>query len=532
MIRIVIADDEQFIVQLICSLIDREALGVEVVGTASDGRGALEMTLEKKPDILITDIRMPCMDGIELIEHLRREGASTSVIAISGYKCFDYAYNAIKYGVEDFIVKPINKKELNASIQKTIERLQGKKETLLQIQDLERQASKNAEQLHGKLIEDSLKEVFSERTLEGINRAYMTKFVFGQFAGLSVKLDIAQGADVEGLILQKCKSILEQSFEGFAEEYAFAAFRQEEEILGIINTRTEQTKQLVRRIKQLFEKLSMELNAFGNIAITIGIGIIVSEPMQISESIRAAKASVRVKGILGPRRIYYSGALDRKNAEATLSAAQIDALRSILELRLPEKADAWLESVFAKPESYYREYPFEAMALVDSVMNNIFELCRMQDIVVRAEWRNRILRDLGRCASLPEIIRSICEFLVKVLKEDYLARVQRGNYAVECAKAYITRHLSEPLRLEEIAGEIMLSPSYLSNLFRKETGETISEYILRLRMEKAKRLLRTTNMNLSEIAANIGYADAKHFSKVFRKTTGAKPQEYRKMYSW
>ena len=132
MIRIVIADDEQFIVQLICSLIDREALGVEVVGTASDGRGALEMTLEKKPDILITDIRMPCMDGIELIEHLRREGASTSVIAISGYKCFDYAYNAIKYGVEDFIVKPINKKELNASIPKNHRASAREKRTLFQ----------------------------------------------------------------------------------------------------------------------------------------------------------------------------------------------------------------------------------------------------------------------------------------------------------------------------------------------------------------------------------------------------------------
>ena len=105
MIRIVIADDEQFIVQLICSLIDREALGVEVVGTASDGRGALEMTLEKKPDILITDIRMPCMDGIELIGKARSRLPDCYIIALSCHGEFDYVKEAMKQGANEYVLK-------------------------------------------------------------------------------------------------------------------------------------------------------------------------------------------------------------------------------------------------------------------------------------------------------------------------------------------------------------------------------------------------------------------------------------------
>jgi two-component system response regulator YesN len=189
MFKIAIADDEPFIVKLIRQLIDCEGLGVEIVGDASDGVAALNLVREKRPDILITDIRMPSMDGIELIEEIHKNALNVRVIAISGHRRFDYAYNALKYGVEDFIVKPIKKKELNDSIHKLLRRLDGGDEIPRTLKSLERQVQRGAARLREKLIDDCLAGVLRARSLEEINEAYMCRFEPGHFTGISVRLD-------------------------------------------------------------------------------------------------------------------------------------------------------------------------------------------------------------------------------------------------------------------------------------------------------------------------------------------------------
>lgn len=532
MFRIAIADDESYIVQLIRQLIDCEGLNVQIVGDAADGRGALELVREKRPDILITDIRMPCMDGLELIEKIRESGIPTSVIAISGHRRFDYAYNALKYGVEDFIVKPINKKELNDAIAKALARLGGKKETSSQIEHLEKQATQNAARLRETLIEDCEKSAPIARSLEEINQAYLVRFVQGHFAGLAVRLDVPQALHADSPIVSKCRDTIDQTLKECAAEHVFVFSQQDSTFLGLVNTRPEQTGQLVRRVKKLFERLTVALDVYARISITIGIGMILSDPGEIGQSVRAAAMCVRIKCILGAQRIYYSEEYDRENLGASLNAAQTGALRALMEAGRPEDVAQWLQSVYAKPDAYYQEHPIEALALTDSAFDVFAALCKMQGIDLREEERVCGRADLERAVSFGEITRRLAAFFVRILEADRSLRLQRGNYPVERAKAYIAGHLGEPFRLEDISEAIDLSPSYLSNLFRKETGETISEYTQRLRLEKAKTLLRSTGMNINEIASAVGYADAKHFSKLFRKVIGAKPQDYRKMYSW
>ena len=131
-----------------------------------------------------------------------------------------------------------------------------------------------------------------------------------------------------------------------------------------------------------------------------------------------------------------------------------------------------------------------------------------------------------------DYFQQIARFMNAVGQEDRRTRMQRNNYPIECAKSYIAEHLGEPFRLEDIAKKTLLTPSYLSVLFKKEMGETISDYTQKLRLEKAKALLRTTNLNINEISIQVGYTDSKHFSKVFKKVLGVRPKEYRKMYSW
>lgn len=532
MYRIVIADDEQFIVQLIRQLIDYEGLNVEVIGEAADGNAALELVRREEPDILITDIRMPCMDGLQLTEKIRELALPTSVIAISGHRRFDYAYNALKYGVHDFIVKPINRKELNDSIAKVIHRLGRENDAGRHIEHIQRQMDIRSTHLRHKLLDDCMQNACLRRGISEINRDYAVSLVPGHYTGIAIKLDMASELTGDSLIVRKCRETLDNCLRSFADEYMFTFMEQEALFLGLVNTRAEQTPQLMRSVKRLFEMLGITLDVYTRISITIGIGPSKADVEDIPDTLRMAAMSSRIKCVLGPQRIYYSDEFDSKDWNTNISAAQAEHLRQLLESGKADDIPAWMHQVYNRPEEYWRRHPLQALSLGDSILNTFQALCRIQEINIRRELMLSEQAAIIRCGSFQDYLQRIEGFIRNVLEEDRRMRTQRSNYPVECAKAYISEHLAESFRLEDIAEKVMLTPSYLSTLFKKEVGETISDYTQRLRLEKAKNLLRTTNLNLNEIAAQVGYTDPKHFSKMFKKMLGVRPQDYRKMYSW
>lgn len=532
MYRIVVADDEQFIVQLIRQLIDYEGLNVEVIGEAADGNAAFELVRSQKPDILITDIRMPCLDGLQLIEQIREHALPISVIAISGHRRFDYAYNALKYGVHDFIVKPINRKELNDSIAKAIQRLGREDSSNQHIEHIRQQIDIGSANLRRKLLEDCMQGNISGANLAQINRNYATKLIPGDYTGIAIRLDMPQQITGDSLIVRKCCETLDNALRSFADEYMFHFIERDASFLGLINTRHEQASQLMRCIKRMFEMLGITMDVYTNVRITIGIGCVAEHESRIADSVRMAAMASRIKCILGSQRIYHSADFASENWKAVLSAAQIEDLRLLLESGRTNGIKEWMSTVFNKSEDYYRKHPLLALSLGDSVLDNFMTLCRMQEIPIREELMLSEYASINRSACYQDYLQRITAFMEKVREEDRRMRMQRNNYPIECAKNYIAEHLGEPFRLEDIAEKTLLTPSYLSMLFKKEVGETISDYTQKLRLEKAKTLLRTTNLNLNEIAAQVGYTDPKHFSKMFKKMLGVRPQDYRKMYSW
>lgn len=160
MVKVVIIDDEQLVCDLLRQLIDWDGLGLELVGEAQDGLSGLQLVMTKNPDIAITDIRMPGIDGLEIIKELRHNGSQANFIVISGHKLFDYALNAIKYGVEDYILKPINKTEINNIIKKICDKLRKEKEEHTNRKNLENSLSNSNEKLRTIFF-----RIFSRKTL-------------------------------------------------------------------------------------------------------------------------------------------------------------------------------------------------------------------------------------------------------------------------------------------------------------------------------------------------------------------------------
>ncbi len=529
MFRVVIADDEKYIVQLIRALIDCGRLGVCVVGEASDGAQALELIQTLKPDILITDIRMPSMDGLELIEKIRETGLDVAVIAISGHRRFDYAISAIKYGVEDFIVKPINERELNGAIEKVCVRLQGEKSATEQIKTLSEQATRDVGTLRAKLLTDLMAGTVEDAPLEEINRQYHMHFEKGAFTGMTIVLDGVNAPGKDGHIIEKChKAVIEKLKDASAETECIAF---DGALLCLVNTDGGQTPHLLVAVKKLFEHLLIELDLYDKITISIGLGPSVGF-QDAAGSLALSAKCVRAKMILGGQRILSSDKLNMEDRFQQIPEAHAHALRALMENHDLNQIEAWVDGAFPQDEAHYRVRPIEAVALSDSVVSRFRGLLGALGIEEKSAEAEKKRWAIGQAQSLSEIKDRIAGYMLLVLKSDLAQRAQREAIPVMHAKAYIEKHLGDSVRLEDIAGEVALSPGYFSVLFKKETGETVSDYLLRQRLEEAKRLLRTTSLNMNEIAERVGYTDAKHFSKMFKKQTGAKPFEYRKLYAW
>lgn len=525
MYKIVIADDELLIIQLLEKLIDYERFSVQVVGTATDGMSAWMLVKELKPDILITDIKMPCMDGLELIEHINQSNTPVSIIAISGYRRFDYAYNALKSGVEDYLVKPISKKDLNEALEKVCAMLAARNPG--SEADAE-SGRKGVAQTRSALIADCFAGKERAESLEEINARYMVSFQPGCFAGLAIRIDPAHSDGIYESIHSRCADTLRENLKDLCWDMEFSAA--EGYYCGVVNMSAGSVAQFLRRLKALFENLHVSLDGYGAVAISIGVGEIVSEGAKIAPSLRQAKDCARVKCILGGNRIYFSENLSWEGANAQLLPVQIESLRKVLEVGRTEQLQAWLDGVFSKPMDYYAEHPLEALSLIDSAIGNFFMLCEMLAIPIDDGAKEDCAERMNCVRGLNEAVGCMQAFMQHVVQTDRKNRAQRSSYPVQRAMEYIQDKLNVQMRLEDIAEYVMLSPNYLSMLFKKETGQGISDFILQLRLERAKLLLRTTSLNISQIAEKVGYQDARHFSKLFRKMTGIQPKDYRKMY--
>lgn len=533
MYRILIVDDEERIVKLICALIDTQKLGVEVVGEAYDGRQALELVRSLKPDILITDIRMPDMDGISLIKCIREEKLSIHVIALSGYQEFDYAYNAIKYGVDDYLVKPINAQDLNSAIEKAISN-----ETIAQSPPVATQTSQTS-QTSQKIYEYFMDLLFSGQqfsmSVDQINQEFMLDFVPGSYFSLAVCVDSPLPEDDRHLVKAKLRDQLKNCLEEFCARavtvYRDSVFVCIGNIGGSGSFEPEQArdgKSLNLRMKQVYERISIALEPYSNTTITIGLSETADTVSFLPQLVRDAWLCARVKYIRGTQRIYHIDQMDTPGANVQLSGAQTLELRRIIENRMVSTLASWMDNALADADALHR--PIQALQRLDAVYASFNQLCDLSGIPFAEEGDRRALAALRNASHYDETRAKLLDYMKSTLELDRKARQKNDSYYVTQAKKFMLENMDKQIRLEDLASYVALTPTYLSALFKKETGENLSDFLLRIRLEEAQQLLRLTAMSIGEISQRVGYASARHFSKMFQKQTGVRPLEYRRLY--
>ncbi len=527
MLRVLIADDEERICQLIIALGEWERLGLEVVGTASNGPDALEMVRTFSPDILITDIRMPGYDGLKLLMEAHRLVPDLEAIIISGYAQFDYAQTAIRFGVGEYLLKPINREALNRSLSNMAERCRDRKRKDTDIESLRKRSDDDVQLLRSKLIADLLAGTFTAADAGEVEHIY--HFTAGsdalQLLLLKLDYDIDRFSEASLSILRdKVRGVMEPVLASYCTE-TLVDFTDARMICVMNYPRAEQ-KALRAKLRDGLNRLVAAKGLFGSVDFSLAVGALCTTFGELASSLPAALNLLSERLIEGTGRMLEgeagrSGLLDM-DFQAQYTQAASHAIEVMSEAEADAAADA-LSQAAAIPGAR----GWELVTLVRSA--GVMFVNRLN-----AGENDGALADFNRRCTQCSVTADLFGCL-KRLQRAQMARAEqklrdRDTQPIRSAKLYIRKHFSEPITLEEVSAAAGFSVNYFSSLFKKETGESFTKYLTRVRMDEARSLLRTTGRPVAEVCHNVGYGDLKHFTRTFKAETGLTPGEFRKLY--
>ncbi len=533
MYKVFLVEDEIVIRDGIKNKIHWEEEGFVIVGDESDGELAYPLIIREQPDILITDIKMPFMDGLELSKLLKKDMPQLKIIIISGYSDFGYAQQAIDIGINEYLLKPITSGKLMAAVKNAavvIEKERKEKEILEQYQQLvyQKQGEKRKDFFNalvsGKMSLSQIIEQEEELGIDMVARVFcVLLFQFkGQEDMYEYSTDIVQCEAKMTQALSKFPYI--KVFERGMDGWAFILTGENESRINQL------TGELCNLLIGICEE---KAHYFG------GIGRVVHRIRDLQQSYLDANSAFSLRYF--ESRDQFLSYNDVSNIKAQvgnrinvsdLNLEKLDrnSLEEFLKRGTIHDVDEFVDSYFdgfgsnAMRSTIFRHYV---------IMDGYSAI--MKFLKTMKYPREKIDSSLKKMNSVIEHLSSFedcSKFYKSILKEaiDLRNKNSQKRYAglIEQAKEYINQNFDmSDLTLDQVASTVNLSPNYFSSLFNQETGMTFIEYLTNIRMEKAKDYLRCSGKKITEIGFLVGYLDSHYFSYIFKKTQNCTPSEYR-----
>lgn len=544
MLKIFLAEDEVIVRETIKRMIPWEELGFELVGEAADGEMALPLLIRQKPDLLITDIKMPFMDGLTLAKLAKKELPELKIVILSGYDDFNYAKQAINIGVEDYLLKPITKNALIerlSEIRSRYEHEKTQKEYYEKFQrEMQAYEKNSSRDFFEALVRGSMDmmEVYKKAEKLGVDivaEAYnILIFTMNSEEDFSGQKEGYSEWEAESL------EMLEEFFSGHPSAMLFRSniFSYGVLLKGQKESIKEITKECVGKIQGILKRKESKREWF------LAVGQPVERLSQIKKSYHTASRAFSQRYLYGENILYYdememmehrSGQADT-NDNAYLKKVDVNALNpAILQKFLSNGIQEEIEN-FVKDYFYaIGQEPMESLVFRNYVILNVrFSVitflkglgCDTEGM--EPENTEEILVESGKN------IENAIAYAEKMISRAITIRDQnsgnKNRSILKTAVDFIDEHyMDEDISLNTAANIANVSSNHFSALFSQNMGQTFIEYLTSLRMNKAKELLRCTGMRSSEIAGEIGYKDAHYFSYLFKKTQGMTPSDYRKV---
>ena len=541
MLKIFLAEDEVIVRETIKRMIPWEDLGFELVGEAADGEMALPLLLRQKPDLLITDIKMPFMDGLTLAKVAKKEIPGLKVVILSGYDDFNYAKQAINIGVEDYLLKPITKNALIERLTEIRSRYEHEKTQKEYYEKFHREMQayeKNSSRdFFEALVSGSMDMMESYRRSEKLGLDIVAEAYNVLIFTMNCEEDFS--GQREGYSEWEAES-LELLEEFFSENTSAMLFRCNILSYGVLikgqkETIEENTRSCVSEIQRILDRKEQKRQWF------VAAGEPVERLSQIQKSYYSASRAFSQRYLYDENILYYDemASMEKKNVteddSTYLQKVDVNALNPVILQKFLSNG------LLEETENFVKDYfyaigqePLESLVFRNYVTLNV--RFSVMSFLKEIGCDTRTLEQEDTEDVLSESSKSLenaIAYAEKIISQAIALRDQnsgnKNRSILKTAVDFIDSHyMEEDMSLNKAANAANVSANHFSALFSQNMGQTFIEYLTNLRMNKAKEYLRCTSMRSSEIAGEIGYKDAHYFSYLFKKTQGMTPSDYRK----
>lgn len=522
---VLLVDDEEEVIQIIMKKIDWDSLGFSVIGSANNGVKALEMVEEFQPDIVMTDIRMPYMDGMELANRIRADYPSTRIFLFTGFDEFEYAKEAIHLEVEEYILKPVSAAELarvfsRAKLKLDQEISEKRNAEILQKYYIESlpllQTNFYATLIEGRIREEELAKYLSDYQISLSGPWYCCLVIHTSSGQMPeemspVLLEASVQRQVKERLMEKWRA---KYFSYLGNAVLIAQMNQENEVSDL----TDECDRFCKYVRRVIGAV-----------VTVGIGQVCRSLLELYQSYTGAREAVSYRGVYGTvrainiREIIPESTSRTDMENETELGALFKAVRFGTEADVRDTVGRYVKHVSSMKS--LQQYQISRMDLLINLcrfsVNNDLTVDELSGDIKRLYSRILELEPAEMQKWLEELSLSFRELLIS-------ARSRSTKSYVKRAEDYIrSNYGDEELSLDYVCELLGVSNSYFSTVFKKETGKSFTAYLTDYRMEQASRMLIETNEKSYVIAKNVGYSDSNYFSYVFKRRFGVSPSKYR-----
>lgn len=531
MYKLLVVDDEKVIRKGILLKLQNLGFGFDRVEEASNGEEALDKMRKECPDIVITDVRMPFMDGIQFISCAREEFPHTRFIIISGYAEFEYAEQALNMGVQGYLLKPITDENMKQTMKKVLHHLGRDQETRLNEKKKEVLEEGNRRLVLEMAVNQALnmsKDAGAVLFNQGCTLPWpesYKKFVLLLFHIDSSNFYTSQFKyqDME-LVKFAVRNILDE----ISEREKMLVFNNLKDVTQVFVLAAGEQEGALKKLSNSFAfdalaKIAKYLEISVTVAISdVNIGI-------SSDLLKQAQAAFDLRLVNGTNKIYkYVDMNMGQNMVPPENSLRI--LQKCIEMYDFQNIHQILADLFSPGK--LKDKPGAYIKLVYSeVVVMIIKICSCFGIDMEKALDPGFISGeaLNRFDSADNVVSYIYTTILDVLKGE-TTPVRDSRDIIEKARTYILHNYAKELSVKDMAQKFALNAAYFSNIFKQITGKTITKYIMDLRIERACQLLRETDIGIAEIAEGVGYEDTQYFYRVFKKVTDMTPLEYRNRY--
>lgn len=524
MLRAIIADDEAVILKGLRKLIDWKKMGIEIVGEAGNGREALELIQKQKPDLAVSDIAMPELNGLEMLQRINELGLETKVIFISGYQEFSYAKKAVTYGAVDYILKPIEQDEMEAAIKKAVSLVDEQSSLkLLSLEHDENELSSIFHKINGN-------QEYARQDLYEQFEALHIDVACKEFIGVAFRLYFTRSAptNIKMQELQKFSAYnrLQKKLE--EEKWGFVIKKDLNNCYVIFTLLPSEDDRMIRNRTR---KLAEAMTNGQPIMVKTGIGERIKEIGTLQLAYKTSRFALELYYFTEEDEIWYAN-VERKFMDSfdDYQACYKRLMQGFLSRK--SSIDQEVREILFIIRDLHFGNRFAAVNRCILLVTDITKEL-MDNYLVDESYREKGERVAEEIRIKP-LYQQACDMIVAYLTELFeIIKVGTGNSGLnEIAriKRHIGEHYRENLTLESLAFFANMNLYYFSSYFKKNTGQNFKNYLTDIRMEEARRLLANTDYKAYEVAEAVGYRNVRQFNENFKGKYGKSPNEYRKEY--